>query len=227
MGRTCSIGEAMAALECAPWNWLFFFTELAEGLGQSGTTTRGRRAVLYRAVTVQRPVVRYVTPCTLVCASVSYLLPPSSGFQAHGGSGYFKKGGTYLGGTCRHGSRDSSVGIRTGQSGDRSPVIARFSTLVQAGHRTHPSSCPMGTGSFPGVQRAGAWRWPPTPSIAEVKERVELYLCSPYVPSWHILGRPLPYIAFYVPSHRSRNVKLQFILLSRDSGCKSFRFEGG
>jgi hypothetical protein len=26
---------------------------------------------------------------------------------------------------------------------------------------------------------AGAWRWPPTPSIAEVKERVELYLYSP------------------------------------------------
>jgi hypothetical protein len=37
----------------------------------------------------------------------------------------------------------------------------------------------------------GAWRGPPTPSKAEVKERVELYLYSPSGPLWPVLGRPL------------------------------------
>ena len=39
---------------------------------------------------------------------------------------------------------------------------------------------------------AGAWRWPPTPSSAEVKERVDLYLYSNSRPSWPVLGWPLP-----------------------------------
>jgi hypothetical protein len=38
----------------------------------------------------------------------------------------------------------------------------------------------------------GAWRCPPTPSGAEVKERVELYLYSPSGPSWPVLGWTLP-----------------------------------
>jgi hypothetical protein len=33
----------------------------------------------------------------------------------------------------------------------------------------------------------GAWSWPPTPSSAEVKERVELYPYSPSGPSWPLL----------------------------------------
>jgi hypothetical protein len=41
---------------------------------------------------------------------------------------------------------------------------------------------------------AGAWRWTPTPSSAEVKERVELYLYSPSETSWPVLGWNLPLI---------------------------------
>jgi len=39
----------------------------------------------------------------------------------------------------------------------------------------------MGTGSFPGVKGAGHGIDHPLPSSAEVKEKVELYLHSPFV----------------------------------------------
>jgi hypothetical protein len=39
-----------------------------------------------------------------------------------------------------------------------------------------------------GSKAAGALRWPPTPSSAQVKERVQLYLYSPSGPSWPVLG---------------------------------------
>ena len=50
----------------------------------------------------------------------------------------------------------------------------------------------MDTGSFPGDRAAGAWRWPPTPSSAEVEGRVKLYIYSPSGPSWPALGWALP-----------------------------------
>ena len=50
----------------------------------------------------------------------------------------------------------------------------------------------MGTGSFPGLKRPGCGVDNPPPSVAEVKERVELYLYSPSGPSWPVLGRILP-----------------------------------
>jgi len=37
------------------------------------------------------------------------------------------------------------------------PVGARFSAPVQTGPGTHPVSCTMDTGPFPGGRAAGAW----------------------------------------------------------------------
>jgi len=46
----------------------------------------------------------------------------------------------------------------------------------------------MGTGYFPEVKQSGvAFAFPP-PSSAEVKERVELYLYSPFGLSWPVIG---------------------------------------
>jgi hypothetical protein len=94
-------------------------------------------------------------------------------------------------------SRDSSVGIAT-RCGLDGPGIeswwgARFSAPVQTGSEAHPASCTMGTGSFAGVKQQVRGTDHPPPSSAEVKERVELYLCSPSSPSWLVLGWTLPY----------------------------------
>jgi len=72
------------------------------------------------------------------------------------------------------GSRDSSVGIATRYGLDRIPVGARFPAPVQTGSEAHPVSYTMDTGSFPAVQRLERGVDHPTPSRAEVKERVEL-----------------------------------------------------
>ena len=71
-----------------------------------------------------------------------------------------------------------SDSLRTGRSGDRIPVGARFSAPVQTGPGAHPAYYTMVTGSFSGVKRPGRGRDHPTPSIAEVKDRVGLYLYS-------------------------------------------------
>ena len=53
-----------------------------------------------------------------------------------------------------------SVGIatelRTGRSGIKSRWVRDFPPF-QTGPGAHPASCKMGTGSFPGVEVAGAW----------------------------------------------------------------------
>jgi hypothetical protein len=79
--------------------------------------------------------------------------------------------------------RDSSVGIATelwaGRYGDRIQVEARFSAPFQTCPEAHPASYTMGTGTFQGVKRQRRVIDRPPPSIAEVKQRVELYLYSP------------------------------------------------
>jgi len=67
-------------------------------------------------------------------------------------------------------------------------VRVRFSTPVQTGPGAHPASYTMGTGSFLGVKQPGCVVDPPPPSSAEVKERVELYLHSPFGPLWPVIG---------------------------------------
>ena len=67
-------------------------------------------------------------------------------------------------------------------------VEARFSAPVQNGPGAHPASYTMSTGSSPGV------KWPERgvdhlpPSSAEVEERVELDIYSPFGASWPVLG---------------------------------------
>jgi len=67
-------------------------------------------------------------------------------------------------------------------------VGAKYSTPVYTGPGAHPVSHTMGIGSFLGVKRTvGAVDHPPS-SSAEVKERVELYLYSPFGTSWPVVG---------------------------------------
>jgi len=71
-------------------------------------------------------------------------------------------------------------------------VGSRFSAPIQTSPGAHPASYTTGIGSFPGAKVAGAWRWPPTPSSAEVEGRVKLYICFPSGPSWPVIGWTLP-----------------------------------
>ena len=70
-----------------------------------------------------------------------------------------------------------------GRSGDRIPDEARFSVPVLTGRGAHPGSVSRGY--------SGLCNHPLLFSV-EVKERVELYLYSPFGPSWHVLGRTSP-----------------------------------
>jgi len=103
--------------------------------------------------------------------------------------------------THTHFGRDSSVGIAT-RYGLHGPRIEfrcgrDFPPPVQTGPGAHPVSYTMGTGCFPGVKRPGRGVDHPPTSSAKVKERVGLYLCSPFVLSWPVLGWALP-LPFYI-----------------------------
>ena len=81
-----------------------------------------------------------------------------------------------------------SDSLQAGRSWDRIPVGSRFSAYVQTGSEAHPATYTMSTGSFLGVKRPGSGVDHPPSSSAEIKERVELYLCSPSGPSWPVIG---------------------------------------
>ena len=70
--------------------------------------------------------------------------------------------------------RDNSVGIATRYMLDGPGIVSHWGRDCP-----HPSRPALGTGSFPGVKRPVRGLEHPLPSIAKVKERVELYLYSP------------------------------------------------
>ena len=98
--------------------------------------------------------------------------------------------------------RDSSVGIATCYGLDGPGIEYRywrdFTHLSRhaLGHTQHPIKWVPGLSR--GVKAAGAWCWPPTPSSAEVKERVDLHIYSPFGFSWPVLGWNLPLPLLYL-----------------------------
>jgi len=104
------------------------------------------------------------------------------------------------------GTLDSVVGIAThyGLDGQRIGTVRGSNPACGEIFRTRPDRL-WGPPSLPyngyRGKAAGALRWPPTPSSAEVKERVELYLYSPSGPSWPVLGSTLPYTYTYIHTY--------------------------
>jgi hypothetical protein len=76
-----------------------------------------------------------------------------------------------------------SATIRVGRSGDRIPDGGRFSVPVLTGYGYHPGSVSRGY--------SGLCSHPLLFSV-EVREIVELYLYSPFGPSWRVQGRTSP-----------------------------------
>jgi hypothetical protein len=67
-------------------------------------------------------------------------------------------------------------------------TVARFLTPVQTGPGAQAVSYTMGTVLFLGVKQPVCGINHPPQSSTEVKERVELYIFSPFMPSWHVIG---------------------------------------
>jgi hypothetical protein len=83
-----------------------------------------------------------------------------------------------------------------GWFGDRITVGARFSTPIKTGTVTHPALYNGYQVFFPEVKQSAHGVDHPHPSNTEVKGGLELYLSSPFVPSWAVVERTLPH-TFY------------------------------
>jgi hypothetical protein len=83
---------------------------------------------------------------------------------------------------------DSSVGAVTRYGLDGPGIESRWGRDFP--HTTRPALGPTQPPIqwVPGVKRPGRGVDHPPPSSAELKERVELELCSPSGPSWPVLG---------------------------------------
>ena len=83
----------------------------------------------------------------------------------------------------------SSVGIatelRAGRSGDRMPVVSRFSASVQTGPGALAASCTMDTGSFPGVKSGRGVKLTPHPLLVPWSRKSRII---PLLPLWVLLG---------------------------------------
>jgi len=80
-----------------------------------------------------------------------------------------------------------SDSLRAERSGDRISVGGEIFRTRPHRPWGPPSLLYNGYQVFSVGKAEGAWRWPPTPSSAEVKERVELHLYSPSGPSWPVI----------------------------------------
>jgi hypothetical protein len=106
-------------------------------------------------------------------------------------------------------SRDSDS-LRAGRSGIESRWRRDFPHPSKPALR--PTQPPiLRVPGFLGDKADGAWSWPPTPSSAEVKEWVGLYLYSPSGPSWPVLGwtLPLPIQRIYLKVIAKQKVRMK------------------
>jgi len=73
--------------------------------------------------------------------------------------------------------------LRAGRSGERIPVVERFSAPVQTGPGAHPASCTMGTGSFPGVKSGRGVTLTPHPLLVPWSRKSR---SIPLLPLWAV-----------------------------------------
>jgi hypothetical protein len=94
-------------------------------------------------------------------------------------------------------SWDSSVGTATRYELDGPGIESLWEAKLSAPVQTSPGAQPTPV-PFLGVKWAGrGFDYSPS-SMAEVKERVQLYIYSTSVPSWHVIGWYLPYLYPYL-----------------------------